>query len=70
MSYIHHLQNQLEDETHDQEIATPTEESRRKTDNNDIESNDSSSNDQVDSPKVNNRKTSWYFWGFTGILKY
>ena len=58
MSYIHHLENQLEDETHGQEIVTPTEESHRKTDNNETDSNDSSSNDQVDSPKVNNRKTS------------
>ena len=58
MSYIHHLENQLESETLGQEIATPPEESRRRTDNNETDSNDSSSNDQVDSPKVNNRKTS------------
>lgn len=58
MSYIHHLENQLEDETHGQEIVTPTEESRGKTDNNETDSNDSSSIDQVDSPKVNNTKTS------------
>ncbi|KAL9973495.1 hypothetical protein ACROYT_G019963 [Oculina patagonica] len=51
MSYIHHLENQLEDETHGQEIVTPTEESRGKTDNNETDSNDSSSIDQVDSPK-------------------
>lgn len=70
MSYIHHLENQLESETHGQEIATPPEESHRKTDNNETDSNDSSSNDQVDSPKVNNRKTSWYFGGFTRTLKY
>lgn len=71
MSYIHHLENQLEDETHGQEIVTPTEESRRKTDNNDnTDSSDSSSNDQVDLPKVNNRKTSWYFRGLTGSSKY
>ena len=70
MSYIHHLENQLEDEAQGQEIITPAEESHRKTDNNETDSNDSSSFDQVDSPKVNNRKTSWYFWGFTGTLKY
>lgn len=58
MSYIHHLENQLEDEAQGQEIITPAEESRRKTDNNETDSNDSSSFDQVDSPKVNNRKTS------------
>ena len=58
MSYIHHLENQLEDEAQGQEIVTPAEESRRRTDNNETDSNDSSSFDQVDSPKVNNRKTS------------
>ena len=58
MSYIHHLENQLADETHGQEIVTTTEESCRKTDNNETDSSDSSGNDQVDSPKVNNRKTS------------
>ena len=57
MSYIHHLENQLEDEAQGQEIVTPPEESHRKTDNNETDSNDSSSFDQVDSPKVNNRKT-------------
>ena len=57
MSYIHHLENQLEDEAQGQEIVTPAEDSRRKTDN-ETDSNDSSSFDQVDSPKVNNRKTS------------
>ena len=59
MSYIHHLENQPEDEAQGQEIVTPVEESHRKTDNNETDSNDSSSFDQVDSPKVNNRKTSW-----------
>ena len=58
MSYIHHLENQLEDEAQGQEIVTPAEESRRKTDTNETDSNDSSGFDQVDSPKVNNRKTS------------
>ena len=72
MSYIHHLENQLEDEAQGQEIVTPAEDSRRKTDN-ETDSNDSSSFDQVDSPKVNNRKTSWYFLGVywdLEILKY
>ena len=55
MSYIHHLENQLEDETRDQEIATPTIESSRETDSNSdsTDSNNCRSNDQVDSPKVN-----------------
>ena len=61
MSYIHHLENQLEDESQGQEIVTPPEESRRKTDNNDdTVSNDSNSSDRLDSsPKVNNKRASW-----------
>lgn len=55
MSYIHHLENQLEDETPDQEIVTPTMQSNGGTDSNkDLTySNNASSSDQVDSPKVN-----------------
>lgn len=54
MSYIHHLENQLEDESQGQEIVTPPEESRRKTDNNDdTVSNDSNSSDRLDSSPKN-----------------
>lgn len=58
MSYIHHLENQLEDETRDQEIATPTIESSRETDSNSdsTDSNNCRSNDQVDSPKSDDEK--------------
>lgn len=53
MSYIHHLENQLEDESQGQEIVTPPDESGRKTDNNDdTDSNDGNSSDRlVSSPK-------------------
>lgn len=65
MSYIHHLENQLEDESQGQEIVTPPEESRRKTDNNDdTVSNDSNSSDRLDSsPKVNNKRASLILGG-------
>ena len=66
MSYIHHLENQLEDETRGQEIVTPTTQSSCATDsnNNVTDTTNCSSNDQVDSPKVNTKyNTSWYFRG-------
>ena len=57
MSYIHHLENQLEDETRGQEIVTPTTQSSCATDsnNNVTDTTNCSSNDQVDSPKVNTK---------------
>lgn len=61
MSYIHHLENQLEDETRDQEIATPTTEPTHETDtnNNPTEGDKDSSNDtkeETNSPRVNTNK--------------
>lgn len=63
MSYIHHLEHQLEDEAREgQEIGTPTLQSSpdetSHSDNNMAQSNYScnSNNDQVDSPKVNIKK--------------
>lgn len=61
MSYIHHLENQLEDETRDQEIATPTTEPTHETDtnNNSTEGDKDSSNDtkeETNSPRVNTNK--------------
>lgn len=65
MSYIHHLENQLEDETRDQEIVTPTKESSRETDsnNNATDDNNCTSNDQVESPKVNTTLSHLYILG-------
>lgn len=58
MSYIHHLENQLEGETRDQEIATPTTEPTHETDanNNSTEGEKDSSNytkEESNSPRVN-----------------
>lgn len=60
MSYIHHLENQLVDESLDQVVVTPPTEPSRETDsnNNTTDSNDYSSNAQVDSPKVNTNNVS------------
>lgn len=54
MSYIHHLENQLEDESQGQEIVTPPDESHRKTDiNDDTDSNDGNNSDRLDSSPKN-----------------
>ncbi|CAH3164623.1 unnamed protein product [Porites evermanni] len=64
MSYIHHLENQLEGETRDQEIATPTTEPTHETDanNNSTEGEKDSSNhtkEESNSPRSDDEKQSY-----------